>query len=295
MFGVVALVITVTAVRVRAARRRGDVLRRSSIAALTVAIALLVGALLSPLETLAASYLLTAHLVQVIVVMGFVPPLLLLGLPAGAEPWPGWLRSLGRVVVHPALAIVLTNAVFFGWHVPALYNACIHHRELYALQVASLLGVSLLFWWPIVEPRGTSARSMPPLLKLGFILLATIPQTFVGLLFALAHHVVYEDYGGGALGLSPLSDQQVAGACMALLSKLALFAAFSVVLWRLLSEGGADDDQASDDGWGRGEDDDAPAPVRPSTPAWLGLLERSRLVDEPTPVGDRDPAGVGAG
>ena len=133
---------------------------------------------------------------------------------------------------------------------------------------------------------------MGPLAKLGYILLATIPQTFAGLLFALAHRPFYTHYHADLAGMSALSDQQVAGACMALLSKLALFAAFSVVLWRILEPMSADEDGGED--WGRGDDDrgDTPQPVRPGAPAWLRLLESGPVVDEPAPQ-RREPTAVG--
>ena len=254
---------------------------------------LLAVAWVSPIATLAAHYLLTAHLVQVTLTMGFVAPLLLLALP-GAPPHrrPAALRRLGGVAVHPAVAIVAVNAVFFGWHAPLLYQACLDHTELYSVQAVSLLLVSVAFWWAIVEPHGTSAMS--PLIKLGYILLATIPQTFAGLVFALAHHTFYAGYAAaaGQVGMSALTDQQVAGACMALVSKLALFAAFSVVLWRILDPAGAGGD-AGDDGGGGGPDDgrgDAPLPVRPGAPAWLGMLETGPVGDEPVPAPRRREA-----
>jgi cytochrome c oxidase assembly factor CtaG len=245
--------------------------------------------LVSPVATLAGHYLLTAHLVQATLVMGFAPPLLLLGLPPVLAIRPRLLRFLARAAVHPACSIVLVNVVFFGWHAPVLYDAALQHPPLYALQQLMLFAVSLAFWWSIVEPTGPGPWSMGGLLKLGYILLATIPQTFAGLLFALAHHVFYAPYAAAprVTGLDALGDQQLAGALMAILSKLALFAAFSVVLWHVLDAHGEDDERGDDDG-GRGRDDD-PRPVPPNSPAWLDLLHRGRTVPEPAPRGGRAP------
>jgi cytochrome c oxidase assembly factor CtaG len=289
-----AIVVGVVAWRLLAGRRRGQVPGPWRVVSALLGTVLLAVAYVSPLATLAAHYLLTAHLVQVTLVMGFVPPLLFLGLPpTGATG--RWSRVVRAVewCAHPAAAIVLVNLVFFGWHAAPLYQASLVHPELYSLQQVSLLLVSLAFWWPIVKPAQSGRWSMGPLAKLGYILLATIPQTFAGLLFALAHRVFYTDYAGAAhvLGMTPLADQQVAGACMALLSKLALFAAFSVVMWRMLDPSGADGDIDDDGGGGDGRD--APTPVRPGAPAWLRLLDSPRLRDEPsvprqgTPVGQR--------
>lgn len=270
-------------------RHRGPVLSWRS-ASLVLAVVLLAVASVSPLATLAAHYLLTAHLLQVTLVMGFVPPLLLIGIGPASGTGSSWARRL-EWVAHPAVAIVLVNLVFFGWHAQPLYRASLQHPELYSLQQVSLLAVSLAFWWPIIKPAACGRWCMGSLGKLGYILLATIPQTFAGLLFALAHHAFYADYAEAArsLGVNPLTDQQLAGACMAVLSKLALFAAFSAVLWRLLEPDGADGDTDDDSGGGDGRD--APMPVRPGAPAWLRLLEGPPLRDEP-PV-RRRPAAAG--
>ena len=52
--------------------------------ALGAAVALLVAIWISPLATLAQHYLLAAHLIQVLILMGPVPALLLLALPRNA-------------------------------------------------------------------------------------------------------------------------------------------------------------------------------------------------------------------
>jgi len=101
-------------------------------------------------------------------------------------------RILGRLrdlAVHPLSALVMVNGVFFGWHAPPVYGACLDHPVLYDLQMLTLLGASVAFWWPIVIPAGQGKEGLSPLGKLGYILLATIPQTFAGMLLALAHRV----------------------------------------------------------------------------------------------------------
>jgi cytochrome c oxidase assembly factor CtaG len=276
----------VLARQLRYARRNGRSEPREMrwrVLALAGGLTLLVVAFVSPVSTLAGNYLLTAHLVQVTLVMGFAPPLLLLALPRHPAPLPRRLRAVGRVLVHPAVAIVAVNLVFFLWHAPVLYSASLQHAPLYALQLVMLLLVSLQFWWAIVEPTGSGPWTMSPLFKLGYILLATIPQTFAGLLFALAKHTFYAPYAAAprVTGLDALGDQQLAGALMAVLSKLALFAAFSVILWRVLDAHGHEDEYG-DDG-GNGGDGDRPLPVPPGTPAWLDLLRRGRTVPEPAP------------
>ncbi len=85
---------------------------------------------------------------------------------------------------------------------------------------------------------------------------------------ALAGHVLYPAYGAGPrlVGMDAITDQQIAGASIALVSKIALFAAFWVVFMNLLSAGsdGREDDGGGGGGGGGGSSPrlDAPAPFR---------------------------------
>jgi len=64
-----------------------------------------------------------------------------------------------------------------------------------------------------VTPCSPPARALTGFGKLGYIVLATIPQTLGGLLVALAGHVLYPAYGSGPqlVGVDALTDQQIAG------------------------------------------------------------------------------------
>ena len=268
--------------------------------ALAAAALLLGGAWLSPLGTVAAHYLLSAHLLQVTLVMGVAAPLLLLALPRRpriAAPRP--VVAILRVLVHPVVAIVLVNAAFFGWHMTAPYNAGLSSGWLYDLQQLTLLAASLAFWWPIVTPFSPPVKAMSAVSKMGYILLATIPQTFGGLAVALARQVLYPAYERAPrlLGLDAMTDQQIAGASIALVSKIALLTAFVIVFVRLLESGSADADD-EDGGGGLKPRVDAPLPVPSGTPPWLAELNAGRTVTEPAlpaPRRVREAAGSGAG
>jgi cytochrome c oxidase assembly factor CtaG len=276
--------------------------RGAHLGALSAAVTVLGVAWLSPLATVAGHYLLSAHLLQVTLVMGVAAPLLLLALPRGpriAAPRP--LLAALRVVVHPAVAIVLVNAAFFGWHMTAPYDAGLRTWWLYDLQQLTLLFVSIAFWWPIVTPFSPPVRAMSAVGKMGYILLATIPQTFGGLAVALAHQVLYPVYASAprVLGLDPMTDQQIAGASIALVSKIALLTAFVIVFMRLLESGPAEADDEDGGGGGGGLKPriDSPQPVPSGSPPWLADLNAGRTVYEPSPPLPpriRAPAGSGS-
>jgi cytochrome c oxidase assembly factor CtaG len=263
-----------------------------------IALLLLAIAWVSPLQTLAAHYLLTAHLLQITLVMGVVPPLILLALPDRARvATPPLLRRVARMLVHPVSGITAINVAFFVWHAAPVYDASLRVPELYAVQQVTLLLASLLFWWPIVVPLG-DRRVLSRWATLGYILVATIPQTFAGITVALAKHPLYPTYGTAprVLGLGVLADQQIAGACIALVSKLALFTAFAIIFTRMLNESANDGgDDGGGGGWRR-PGADTPSPQPSGSVPWLAELNAGRTVPEPavTPTRIRVPAGAGS-
>lgn len=87
---------------------------------------LLTLALVSPLNVLGMSYLLTAHMLQHLLLTVVAPPLLLLGIPE----WMiaplfrrRWAWRLARWLTYPAVAYGLYYATIWLWHLPALFDA----------------------------------------------------------------------------------------------------------------------------------------------------------------------------
>ncbi|HVC03391.1 MAG TPA: cytochrome c oxidase assembly protein [Candidatus Acidoferrales bacterium] len=282
------------------ARRGTQPLGSGRRSAFAVAVLLLVAVWITPLATLAQHYLLAAHLIQVLIVMGPVAAMLLLSLPPDVRIARNSVPGLIRLAVHPVVAIIALNATFIAWHISPTYDAALASWWLYDLMEASLLLVSLLFWWPIVSPCSAPGQRVSGFAKLGYIVLATIPQTFGGLLVALASHVLYAGYGDGPrlVGLDPITDQQIAGASIALVSKIALLFAFFVVFMNLLN---ADGDAREEDGGGGGGGGsnprvDAPTPRPSGIPRWLDDVGDGRTTDEPAvvPRPVRVPVGSGS-
>jgi putative membrane protein len=292
------LIILVVAIWYWVIRRSGTAPSRGRRIALGGACVLLVAIWITPLATLAEHYLLAAHLIQVLILMGPVPALLLLSLPRNAGIAPRSVPAPLRLAVHPVAAIIAVNAGFIVWHLTPAYDAALGHGWLYDLMQTTLLLVSVLFWWPIVTPCSPPARALTGFGKLGYIVLATIPQTLGGLLVALAGHVLYPAYGTGPqlVGVDAMTDQQIAGASIALVSKIALFAAFWVVFMNLLSAGS--DGREDDGGGGGGGGGSSPrldAPGPSGLPRWLDDIGDGRTADEPAmPRRVRVPVGSGS-
>ena len=90
-----------------------------------------------------------------------------------------------------------------------------------------------------------------------------------------------------------MGDQQIAGACIALVSKISLFAAFFVIFMRALQTSAPESDDGGGGGGG-GPRTGAPLPLPSGTPRWLEELERGRVVPEPAPARVRTPAASGS-
>jgi len=296
----IGVAVALTAGTVWLIRRGGEErhVRGRRLLSLGLAVTLLVAVWFSPVAVVAQHYLLSAHLLQVTLLMGAVPPLLLLALPRDPHlSPPRAVRRLLRVLSHPVVAIIAVNGAFFGWHTTGAYSAAMQNDWVNAAAQISLLLTSIAFWWAIITPFSPPERAMTPLMKMGYILLATIPQTFGGLVVALAHHSLFPVYATAPrlLGLDVLTDQQIAGASIALVSKVALFAAFIVIFMHALENAPDTDDGGGDGGLHKVIE---PQPLPSGTPRWLLDVARGRTVAEPKlPRGPRvrEPAGSGPG
>ena len=286
--GLAALLVVVSGLTWLAGR--GRTRSRRHLVSLGGATACLAMAYLSPLETLARSYLLTAHLVQVTLVMAVAAPLLIVAVPPPNPPVSP-RRHFGplAVVAFPPAALVIVTVGFFAWHAAPAFNAALHTEPLYLAEQATYVLIAVIFWWPVLQPaQSRTAPAMSPVARLAYVLVATVPQTFGGITIALTPHVIYTAYGGGptSAGLDPLTDQVIAGACIALLNKTALFAAAIVVFVNMMRE----EEEEDDDGGQRVSEPAAPLPG--PIPTWVRKLESEPTVPEPAPRSRRQGAGT---
>lgn len=162
------------------------------------AIALMLLVFVSPLCAL-ASALFSARVFHHVLLVAAVAPLLALAFP---------LRRLGS----PSLAIlVAVNAIILWlWHAPAPYEWGLASVPTYWLMQGSLLVSAWLMWRAILAP---TAEPGPALLALA----ATIGQMgLLGALIVFAPRPVYLVHLASTApwGLSPLTDQQLAGLLM---------------------------------------------------------------------------------
>lgn len=155
----------------------------------------LVVAFVSPLCAL-TSALFSARSAHHVLLTALVAPLIALALPA-------------RPGATTGAALVVSSAVLWLWHVPAVYAAALASPVLYWLLQLALLAAFTWFWHAVL--RG--AEPVGALLAIG----AGAGQ--MGLLAAvltLAPEPLYEPHAVApvAWGLTPLGDQQLGGLLM---------------------------------------------------------------------------------
>jgi cytochrome c oxidase assembly factor CtaG len=217
-----ALVLFVQAF-VRLRRRRPDHAPWSRAVLFAAGLALLVLPLVSPLDHVADEELLSAHMLQhvligdaavALLVVAVRGPLLFFLLPppvlrplATFRP----LRAVLSVLLIPLVSLGLWGLAFLAWHLPVAYDFAAAHPLVHDLQHLSFVVAGVLAWTQLVDParHGRLRRPQRVFFALGMLVLA---QPIVAmLLFSTSPR--YPRYTG-AHGISALTDQRLAGVVM---------------------------------------------------------------------------------
>jgi putative membrane protein len=206
---------------------------RWRIAAFTAGCLLLLATAVTPLDSL-TYHLLTAHLLQNVVLAEWAPALLVLGIPPAIASRLSRLPG-ARLLTWAPIALGLWLVAYYAWHIPAAYDAALENAALLHLEHVCYLAAGLLLWWPIFQdvPHRLSSAARALYLFLAFVLASPI-----GLLLALLPEAVYDWYANGdrLWGLSAHADQQVAGVTMSVEQAIVFFAVFAVFFFRFLAE-----------------------------------------------------------
>lgn len=203
--------------------------------AFAAGIALLLLVFVTPVETIATTYLLSAHLVQNVVVAEWAPALLVLGVPRTLAISIARLPGV-RPLTSPYVALPLWVATYAIWHAPPLYDAALRHQSvLLPIEHACYLAAGLLLWWPVFQsvPRALGSGA-----KAAYVFAAFLLNSPIGLLLALLPSAVYSFYETAPRlwELSALRDQQIAGVLMAGAEAILFFGVFAIYFRRFLLE-----------------------------------------------------------
>lgn len=175
--------------------------------------------------------LLSVHMVQHVLLMAVAPPLVLIGAPAlpllyglpGRSlreaierlfrcPPSQWLR---RLLTHPVVCWLAPAVALICWHVPAVFELGLRSRWWHDVQAASFFATGALFWAPVIQSSpsvATGPRWSIPL----YLFAATLPCDALSAFLVFCDRVVYPSYLSAPrlMNVSPLGDQECAGALM---------------------------------------------------------------------------------
>lgn len=207
---------------------------RARVAAFAAGCALLLVTVVTPLEAL-TYHLLTAHLLQNVILAEWAPALLVLGIPPALAGRIGGLPG-ARFLTRPPVALAVWLLTYFAWHLPPAYDAALEQpATLLHLEHAMYVAAGCLLWWPVFQsaPHALSNAGRALYLFLAFVLASP-----VGLLLALVPEPAYDYYveGGGLWGLSPETDQQIAGVTMSVEQAVVFFGVFAIYFFRFLAD-----------------------------------------------------------
>jgi putative membrane protein len=194
-----------------------------------------------PIHDLAEHYLFSVHMVQHLVFTTVSAPLLLLGLP----PWlmrallvdPPAVRRVVRQVTRPVVALVVFNAFLVLTHWPNVTNETTHNEVFHFGVHLVMFVTALILWMPMINRLPELPRlSYPARMVYLFLqsLVPTVPASFL----TFGSGLLYKAYAGRPelLGISAITDQQVAGVIMKLGGGAILWALMTYTFFKWFSE-----------------------------------------------------------
>jgi putative membrane protein len=244
--GVLAVLFVQAFVRLR---RRGRRDHAGIERALLFGAALAVGtlALTSPLDAAGEDYLLSAHMLQHVLIGDAAPALALLALrgpllfflipPLVLAPLVRIhpLRAFLAWLVRPSVAVALWGVVFAVWHVPVIYDATLRHQLLHDAEHALFVLAGLAVWTQIVNPARQGRPTIPLRVAIAVGVFAAGQILSYVLIFSMrALYPSYADQHTRLFGWSPILDQQLAGLVMMLEQLLTLGTAVAILLATLV-------------------------------------------------------------
>jgi putative membrane protein len=197
-------------------------------------------ALVSPVDQL-GEQLLVMHMLQHILLLDIAPILMILGLTRVLlRPITRRLTVIERragYLAHPAFAVLAYAGFMWLWHVPALYDAALRDAGVHALEHICFGLAGGLYWWHLISPIRSRMRlgGMGPIL---YMVSTKLLVGILGIVLAFAPGSIYAFYTHQPhyWGLSPTTDQSMAGLEMALEQSIVMGTALVVLFIQMLSE-----------------------------------------------------------
>ena len=226
-----SLVVALGVLYLVGARRAAEPVPGREVVLFGAGLALLYAFLDWPVADLAGRSLLV-HLAQQTVLLLAVPPLLLLG----SRWWTARLRPPAAVrrVVSPAGATLVFNAVVIASFIPAVMNGVVRDSGAAAGMDLMLLLAGVVMWVPALQAVTGAGRPLSHAGRAAYLIVQSALPSFASLIFIFDRHAVYDVFRESArsVGLSPMADQQLAGALAKVVGLAILLGAAGAILLR---------------------------------------------------------------
>jgi putative membrane protein len=188
----------------------------------------------------ASEDLLYMHMVEHLLLSDIAALLIVLGLTGPMLAPILRIRVLDRLraLSHPAIAFPLWTIDLYVWHAPALYQAALRHSGVHALEHAMFLACGINMWMCLVGPLPTPTW-FGNLGRLIYIVAVRLAGTVLGNIFLWSGTVFYPFYthGDAIHHISPLADQNIAGAVMMVEESFLTLGLFCWLFLRAAREG----------------------------------------------------------
>jgi putative membrane protein len=145
---------------------------------------------------------------------------------------------------HPAFGVVAYVGAMWLWHVPVMYDAALRHAGVHVLEHLTFAAAGFLYWWHLISPIRSRLR-LGGLAPVAYMASTKLAVGALGVLLTFYPKLLYSSYEvrGERWGLTPLTDQSVAGAIMGLEQSLVMGVGLAWLFARMLAEADRNDER----------------------------------------------------
>jgi cytochrome c oxidase assembly factor CtaG len=219
--------------RVGQLRERGRQPKLWRQASFTVGLAAIVLVTVGPMDDLADNFVF-GHMIQHTILLEEVSLLLVFGLtgpvlgPILTKPG---LRRL-RGLTYPTIAFGIWALVMFGWHAPPAYQLAAENEVVHLCEHASFVGAGVLMWLALLGPfpKPDWFGSGPRAVYAAGVHFSSMVLANVLMWSGTVFYSFYEA-SDHAHGISPITDQSLAGVVLMIQSATTMFA---ILAWLVL-------------------------------------------------------------
>jgi cytochrome c oxidase assembly factor CtaG len=207
--------------------RRADLAPWTRIPLFVAGVVVTVLAIVSPIDRIGERYLQSVHMLQHVLIadLGIALTLVAVRGPLTVFFLPrdllvplarvDGLRRLLRFLLRPGISYAVWVVVLVSWHVPRFYEAALHHRYWHDLMHLSFVAGGLLVWTQIIDPSRHRRLTLGE--RLGYTALVFWTGQIMAYVILFEFRPLFSTYVDQPvrlLGLSPLTDQKLAGLVM---------------------------------------------------------------------------------